>query len=238
MRRLILLTFVLLGAVSTAGGASLQVTPTAVAFSPHESARQIWLSNTGQHPIQGQVRLYGWTQVDGNDVLTPTSEMGVAPPILEIPGGGTQLVRVVNRVPEGQRVAGERAYRLIVDELPPARANQTAGVQFLLRYSLPVFVAPLRTKAATALAPLQVSVRNEKHGAVLRIDNPRLLHVKLTRLVLVAADGGTTVLQDGLLGYVLAGQSRSWHLARPVVPGRLMVNLDDARTPETLLVYR
>lgn len=238
MRGLILVVLIFLGVVPVVWGASLQVTPTTVTLHPHESAEKIWLSNTGQRPLQGQVRLYSWTQVDGKDVLTPTSEMGVAPPMLEIPSGQSQLVRVVSRVPEGQRAFGERAYRLVVDELPSERAVQTAGVQFLLRYSLPVFVAPLGAETAAALEPLRVSVRNEKQGAVLRIDNPRRLHVKLTRLVVVAGDGSTTVLQDGLLGYVLAGQSRTWYLTQRVVAGRLMARLNDGRTPETLLVYR
>ena len=238
MRGLILLVFIFLGAVPAVWGSSLQVTPTTVTFAPRQPAQKLWLSNTGQHLLRGQVRLYDWTQVGGEDILTPTSEMGVSPPMLEIPGGETQLVRVVSRVPEGQRASGERAYRLVVDELPPAHAGQTAGVQFLLRYSLPVFMIPPGAEAVAASEPLRVSVRNEKRGAVLRIDNPRRLHVKLTRLVVVAGDGRTTVLQDGLLGYVLAGQSRTWHLTQPVVAGRVMANLNDGRIPETLLVYR
>ena len=66
----------LLAMSGLAGAASLQVAPTSVVLDPGENAEALWLSNTDpQAPVRAQVRLYRWTQEEGEDRLEPTVQM-------------------------------------------------------------------------------------------------------------------------------------------------------------------
>ena len=59
-----------------------------------------------------------WTQVDGDDVITPTNAgLLVSPPIFTLAPGAAQTIRVVARQ---KGVTAETAYRLYSDELPAA----------------------------------------------------------------------------------------------------------------------
>jgi len=239
MRKHTLLILLSLFAAPLVRGAALQLKPISVTFSAEESARTILLSNTGTQLLRAQVRAYRWTQENGTDVLRPSDEIYSSPPMLEIPEGKPQLVRVIRQIRQTQRNADESAYRLIVDELPSvANTAHPTNVQFLLRYSIPIFV-PSGDALSTPdeEIPLRVSVQNRGDEATLRIDNPRHNHVKLTRLVVMLANGKSKILHDGLLGYVLAGQSRVWHLPHLATEGRLIANVNDGRVPTTLLVY-
>jgi fimbrial chaperone protein len=129
--------------------ASLEVSPVIVTLAPGQTATTIVTTNRGDMPSTMQVRIYRWTQAGDADDLAPTVDIVVSPPIFTVPAGGSQTVRLLLR--GGSAAAGERSYRLVMDEVPPAAA---AGrqVTFALRQSLPVFVgaAPRRTGAAMA----------------------------------------------------------------------------------------
>src|SRR5690606_27632881 len=100
-----------------------------------------------------QVRVYRWTQVDGQDVLEATRDLAISPPMLEVASGGEQLVRVVRLGPAP--AATEASYRVVVDELPVAAvdaADGGEGLRFVLRYSIPVFVASQAGDTAHSLS--------------------------------------------------------------------------------------
>src|SRR3546814_20680504 len=101
-----------------------------------QTASALGLSNTGKSALHAQVRIFHWTQADGNDKLTPTTDLVASPPMVSIEPGKRQLVRII-RVNDGlipHKV--ERTFRLLVDELPgPGRP----GVKFDHSYSIPVF---------------------------------------------------------------------------------------------------
>ena len=207
----------------------LQVTPVLLEFDPGQRALAVWLSNSSQRPLHAQARVQAWTQVDGKDVLDSTTEVIASPPLVEIPPGQTQVIRIVRSRTE--RPETETAYRLLVDELPrpeataPAAAARPGGIKFLFRYSIPVFIQPRPTPEALPRARsapqthVDLSARWESAQdgqAQLTIQNLGPTRIKLSDLSYTSTDGEQVAMGDGLFGYVLARQTRQWTLPAPV----------------------
>src|SRR3546814_12061008 len=57
--------------------------------------------------------------------------------MLEIAAGQQQLVRVIRATP---LPASEQAYRILINELPPAAGSAHAGLNFVMEFSVPIFV--------------------------------------------------------------------------------------------------
>jgi fimbrial chaperone protein len=206
-RRLALVTA--LAAAVPAAASSLQVAPTGLDFPAGSSAQALWLTNTGSEELAAQVRAFAWSQAAGEDVLEPTRNLVASPPMLRIAPGARQLVRVIRS--GGTPSANEQSYRIVVDELPPPQDGGVSGVQYVLRYSVPAFVAgsagtpPALAWTTTVVdGALQLDVRND--GAT---------HAQLTAISLLGAEGTPTPLHPGLLGYVLPGANMRWHVAVP-----------------------
>jgi fimbrial chaperone protein len=234
-------------AVATVAAAgSLQVSPILLEFGAGDPARELWLSNSGQTPIRAQVRIEAWTQVDGADVLNPTRELLASPPITEIAPGERQLVRIVR--PGAANTGGEKAYRLLVDELPDAsRPDTTSKLQFLLKYSIPAFVLRAGAKRGEPAAKgttgpwrggaLEARVESGNNRARLVLVNHGLRRVRISQVAFVDATGTRHDLVKGLVGYALAGQRMSWPLALPagsLAGTSLMLRLDDDADDQVL----
>ena len=188
-----------------AWASSLQVSPTGLELNAAQNADALSLSNTGETPIRAQVQVFRWRQIDGKDVLEPTRDLVATPAMLSIAPGARQLVRVV-RV--GSASTKEGSFRIIVSELPaPSIEKSKAGLSFLLKYSLPVFIAPLE-KSDTARPSLSAGVL----GNALEVSNSGRMHARLSQVFWVSADKSRHELAPGLLGYVLAGETMRWSL--------------------------
>lgn len=201
----------LVGSVALASG--LQVAPMSLTIQPPEMGQALWLNNTGKNHLHAQVRAYRWQQSQAEDTqLKQTRDLVVSPPIVDIEPGEKQLVRVIF---SGQPATGpnpsEKTYRLVVNELPPSREKRHQGVQFILRYSLPVFVRPVDADAP--LSPdLKLSFRSKGEQTLLVAHNEGNQHARLTQAKFVGTDGQKTALKNGLFGYVLPRSGRQWQL--------------------------
>jgi fimbrial chaperone protein len=71
-----------LAATLAAQAASLQVAPTSVQLTAEESAQGLWLSNSGDKPLQAQVRVFRWHQKDGEDLLDPSDKIAISPSLV------------------------------------------------------------------------------------------------------------------------------------------------------------
>jgi fimbrial chaperone protein len=226
-------------------GAGLQVTPISLEIAAPEQAQSIILSNNGKAPMRAQVRVQQWSQSEGEDKLESTREVVASPPLVEIAPGERQMVRIVRLQPAP--VALERTYRLIIDELPPteAAAPAQAGLQFLMRYSVPVFVSPAGAPVApvdAAAAPSDLSrllanLKPDGQGMLLSVVNQGPRRLKLSQLVLVDTNGQRTVVHPGLLGYALAGRSMQWQLKltpQQLQGGLLKAKFNDDQEEQTL----
>lgn len=207
---LILLPAAILSASAISAG--LQVAPTTIDIPADRSATGLFLTNNGDRPLHAQVRVFRWTQADGQDLLEPSSDLAISPPMLELPAGGEQLVRVIRL---GPPPAAESSYRVVVDELPledpEGAGGEQAQLRFVLRYSIPVFLgAPDRSAGASPR--LHARLTRTTGERELEVRNSGAVRAQLSDLAHVAPDGARTVIAPGLSGYVLPGQWRRWTL--------------------------
>lgn len=217
---------VLLAVPTWALASGLQISPTTLQLAASQNADGIWLSNVGDTVISAQARVFLWTQQDEDDRLAPSTGLVVSPPMLQIPPGGKQFVRVIR---SGPPPAAETAYRVVVDELPveappsegtpqvaapAAQGKKQMGLSFVMRYSLPVFLNG--TSATAPAAPeLAWSVRKSATQWRLQVRNTGSTRARIADVQAVLADGSRTMLHGGLLGYALAGQTMHWNLPAP-----------------------
>jgi fimbrial chaperone protein len=197
---------------ATASGASLQVSPTSVTLQARQNADGLTLTNTGTKPLHAQVRVFRWTQQGNEEKLEPTRDLALSPPMLEIAPGAQQLVRVIRLGPPSAEA--ESSYRLIVDELPVETDETKPGLQFVLQYSVPVFV--LQQDEAVIAPMLHTRLVREGDQSFLEIRNSGNEHAQVAELGYVTAAGERHTIAAGLSGYVLPGETRRWPLPATV----------------------
>jgi fimbrial chaperone protein len=199
------------GAVAASG---LQVAPVTLSLPPSQNADGLWLSNTGDGVIHAQVRVFHWSQDSRGDQLTPSQALVISPPMLQLAVGEPQLVRVIRLgAPPNGPGAVEDAFRVAIDELPVDMQGKK-GLQFVLHYTVPVFVEP----AGSAAAPpaLHWSLLRDGDHAVLQVGNSGGSHAQLAGLSFINSTGQRSEIMPGLLGYVLPGATMRWVLKPPV----------------------
>lgn len=202
--------------------AGLQISPTGLALPAKQRAGIFTLTNTGTQPLTAQVRVYRWDQDDtGKDVLTPSQAVVASPPMVKLAAGGSQQFRVIRAQPAG---AAEEAYRLVVDELPAPDKPQK-GLQFVLRYSVPLFLNQTENPETV----LQWRAQSTSDGKVLlTAANTGTAHAQLSN---IAVENGKSrrSLAGGLVGYVLPGKTWQYSLntsAAALRQGKLSVTVN------------
>ncbi|BAN96957.1 hypothetical protein E05_21910 [Plautia stali symbiont] len=141
-----------------------------------------------------QVRIFNWQQIDGQEQYQTQQQVVASPPMVRLEPGQKQLVRLIRQSAPPAGV--EQAYRVVLDEIPTPRSpgENQAGLTFLMRYSVPLFVygdGLTHDSAKADLSWRQVSR-----------DGKRWLEL--------------TNRGNGLFGYVLANSSHRWPLNSPV----------------------
>jgi fimbrial chaperone protein len=193
---------------AAARAGSFQVNPIRIEIAKGATTAAVVVHNDGTDAIVIQSNVVGWTQDDGQDVYAPTTEALVTPPIMTVPPGGEQIVRVgLRRRPDAQR---ELTYRVYLQEVPPPPKAGFTGLQVALRVGLPMFVPPV----APALRRLEWSTQIGPDGSIhLAAQNTGNSHVQVTDFVLGVPGAGEPLAHESSLAYVLAGQRRQWVLA-------------------------
>lgn len=219
-------------------GGGLQVSPVTLTLQRDQQADGIWISNAGASRLQAQVRVYEWTQEGGEDRLRPTGSMVVSPPMLRLGPGERQLVRAIRQGPP-QDGHAEQSLRIVIDEVPMAAHEPAAnqGIRFLLRYSLPIFLAP---KEEPSAVQLRWSLGFKAGQPVLEVSNAGGTHAQIADVALTDASGRRSVLHAGLLGYALPGATMRFALqAGSVRPGDLGVweaTINGTASPQTVQI--
>lgn len=79
------------------------------------AAATFTLHNEGTSPLNAQIRVFRWSQVNGEEKLEPTTDVVASPPIAALAPKTDYTIRIV-RVSK-QPVATGETYRLFVDEI-------------------------------------------------------------------------------------------------------------------------
>lgn len=205
------------------------VTPVRLHFGVRDRAIAVTLTNDGDSPLMMQADLFEWQQeASGKDVLTPTEDLFLSPPIVTIPPNSRQVVRLA-RLSEGPPSSDEPStYRMIVREIPEATVEKTVMVKIALAFSLPIFFAPAEPKRqldcqAKRLSPDSIRATCENKGNV---------YALVTHLALSTQGSNVLLGQDIGGGYILPGVTRSFDLKRqggkiPAGQAQLEAQLDD-----------
>jgi fimbrial chaperone protein len=193
----------LIGFALPVSAASLQVAPVTIELPASAKAASLTLRDLGDMPINAQIRVYRWTQKDGEEQLTPTTDLVASPPAALLRAGEDHVVRVV-RVTD-KPVSGEESYRLLIDELPQRSDSAGGKINFVVRYSIPIFFAQPDSNPQLAW---NLSASNGK--IVVRVENTGTRHVRISGLKLETPAGASVSFGEGLVGYVLPHSTMSW----------------------------
>ena len=197
-------------ACGVAAASGLQVSPVSLKLEARQNAEGLWLSNIGDGVVHAQVRVYHWTQEGGEEHLTPSRGLVISPPMLQLAVGAKQLVRVIRIGPPPTGAAAtEDAYRIAVDELPVDTQGKK-GLQFVLHYSIPVFVEPAGT--ADVSPQLHWTLQHNGTEATLEVSNTGNGHAQLADLAFTDKVGHRSEISGGLFGYVLPHSTMHWKL--------------------------
>jgi fimbrial chaperone protein len=197
-------------ACGLAAASGLQVSPVSLSLQSSRNADGLWLSNTGDSVVHAQIRVYQWTQKDGQEQLTPSRGLVISPPMLQLAMADRQLVRVIRAGPPPMGAdAVEAAYRLAIDELPVDTQGKP-GLQFVLHYSVPIFVEP--AGVASVAPQLHWTLKADGEHTSLQVSNTGNGHAQLAQMNYVDGSGHRIEISGGLLGYVLPGAAMQWTL--------------------------
>ena len=200
-----LLSLLVCSFLPSAQASNFEIAPVTLELSDAQPSGAIRFVNKDDHEVSLQVRGNDWTQVDGDDVITPTNAgLLVSPPIFTLAPGAAQTIRVVARQ---KGVTAETAYRLYIDELPAAATGP--AINFKFRISMPIFLEP-------ASAPnIKMSWR-----AALSSNAPQLIltnagnrRIKLVNIVLTLPSGKKISPAVQPNSYTLVGGSRVYGFA-------------------------
>jgi len=205
--------FALLAALLTFGahaGNSVLIWPIDPKITADEKASELWLENRGESTTLMQVRVFSWQQINGREQYQTQQQVLASPPLVRIEPGKRQLVRLIKQTPPA---AGQQAaYRVLLDEIPtPQKPGENqAGLNFQMRYSVPLFVYGSGLEPDKARPELSWRLVNREGKQSLEITNRGSGHARLSHVSL-----GGRVISDSLFGYVLANSSNVFPLTFP-----------------------
>jgi fimbrial chaperone protein len=192
---------------ATVSAQQVSISPLRVTFKGDQQSEILTLRNVSNGPFTVQPKVMKWTQRDGKDVFEPTREVLVAPPIVEVPAGETQIIRLsLRRAPDAK---DELSYRVFVQQVAAPQKNNSATLSFSWSLSLPIFVAPLSDVSTPNLE--WVGQMNGKN-LELAVTNPGVQHIQLKSIKVESTVGSTSSAQ---MIYVLGGQTGKLIVAAP-----------------------
>lgn len=200
----------LIGLYSQAGTAGpFGVNPVRIDLSDAARISAITVRNTAAETIVLQSRALTWSQADGKDAYNATRELLVSPPIVMLPPGVEQTIRVgLRRAPDAHR---ELSYRLLLQEVPPPPQLRVPGSpRALLWMEIPVFVHPQEGRAGAALV---WDLKLQSDDTIrLQVKNEGARHIQVSDIELFLPGREDAIAAHFSLTSVLAGGSSMWEL--------------------------
>ena len=235
---LLMLVFALFFSTQMPAIAAVLIWPTHIFIDSKEKAAAMWLENRGNTLQTYQMRIYAWSHNGNEEELTEQDNIVGSPPIMQIEPAKRQLVRLIrtNTPPPGK----ELTYRVILDEIPPAEPqtqDKANGIQFRMRYSVPVFVfgeglsaqsmqgsGKIEADKAVIENSLSWRIKNSKKQKTLEVRNNGPVHVHLRNLTF-AKTNETKTDPAGAAGYVLPGKTMSWPVTAKMGSGSTLLGI-------------
>lgn len=189
-----------------------QVNPVRIDLNETTRTALLAIHNTSPEPVRLQISMYTWKQdAQGKVELTPTKELSYFPSLLTVEPGQARNIRVGGLIASG---VAEKAYRIIVEQLPSSAALRMGSqLRVLTRMSIPLFVAPTEHAPKGEIERLELMAGKVSFS----LRNTGNIHVFAKRARIRGLDSeGHTLFDKNQTGwYVLAGDERQFSLDVP-----------------------
>jgi fimbrial chaperone protein len=128
----------------SAGGWGVE--PVRIDFDRQARSAAVTVTNNTDRKLNVQIKAMAWDQDEkGQDQYAETKEIVFSPRIITLDAGEARIIRVGTKLPP---VAKERTYRLFVEELPVTTEKPKGiTISLALRYSIPIFLSPVKPEA-------------------------------------------------------------------------------------------
>ena len=175
------------------------ITPIAIEINDTVKVNSITYTNDSKFEVLVQANQKLWTQENGKDKYTETSDLLIVPSFVKIPAGQKQVFRVTKR---DKNESQFKAYRLALEDVSEEvgdalTENQVANMRFRFDHNLPVYFYPTSAKKSFYKIPT-MSLCDEKVGterqACLRIQNEEPMHVKVEDILIKVQNQRTTIV--------------------------------------------
>jgi P pilus assembly chaperone PapD len=175
------------------------ITPVAIEINDTVKVNSITYTNDSKFEVLVQANQKLWTQENGKDKYTETSDLLIVPSFVKIPAGQKQVFRVAKR---DKNESQFKAYRLALEDVSEEvgdalTENQVANMRFRFDHNLPVYFYPTSAKKSFYKIPT-MSLCDEKVGterqACLRIQNEEPMHVKVEDILIKVQNQRTTIV--------------------------------------------
>jgi fimbrial chaperone protein len=190
-------------------GAAIQVAPIRLFFHPNHQIETLKITNQGNAPVVIQLDIKSWQQDEkGDDIHAHTTDLFVMPALFTVQAGQTQIVRVAILKKEKQPSLTEKAYRLMLREVPSSTPEDAQATQLsmAIQMLLPVFVGNQTS------SPIQytgtIGKKTNAHTAV-KINNTGSQHFLVTGITIFNTDNQVIFEKNALFSYVLPGISKT-----------------------------
>lgn len=207
-------------ALSLAAGlcaaAEFSVTPIRLDMEPGTRSATVTVVNDDEKPLRLQLKLMAWTQdAAGRDVYAESDDLVYFPKLMSVPAKDRRLVRIGLKAPAG----AERTYRLLLDQLPDAVQPTASGLNFTVRFALPIFLPATQPQVRGAIQSIALE-DGKLRVAVANTGNQNF------RITSVSAHAATGFSAEAAGWYLLPGVQRVHTMEIPAEACRSLRRLD------------
>lgn len=190
---------------------SIQISPLRLELSDTHSTSILIVKNRANTPSLVQLELSAWSQQNNEEILEPSRDILISPPVFTIAANSEQIIRVVMRRKADR--GKELTYRLFLREVEDKSQISKAGeIKVLLNISIPIFVQPM-VKAQPKLL-WRASVDSAKK-IQLKLINEGNQHIQIKSFQLGSGDQH---LNQTSMRYVLPSSTIEWTLDAKDLP--------------------
>lgn len=187
--------------------AGLQISPIRIFLSKDRKVTAFRIKNMTAKTMLLQGKVMRWQQQKDENVYTPSEDILLAPPIVSIAPGQTQIFRVAMRhVNPSEK---ELSYRLFLQEVIEQAKRDKPGLHFALRIGLPVFIAPVKKLPDN----VQWKAWKDNKNLYIKASNLGNSHVQVSHLLLLEKKEKKPYLDKNVFRYLLPGMSYTWKLS-------------------------
>lgn len=225
-------TLIIVNAPQAAG---FEISPVRFEFETGAASKVLTVNNrSATESVVIQAQLLKWTQVGGEDISTPTTDLIANPPIFTIAPNSDQIVRIGPRDPTlARHNSAELSYRILLTEIPPPPSADFRGIGMALRVSVPIFFAP--NGRPDQPIPFIDAARDADDRVEATVTNKGTKNFRISGAKLIAVADQKVLEEVTLTQYVLAGGKAKWTFkTKPASGSKYRISMQTERGADSI----